>query len=385
MYKHKLFAQSAICIFAALFCLQSQAQTTQPIITLNVGDPAPALKVGGWFKGTPTESFTPGKVYVVEFWATWCGPCKRMIPHLTEMAKSHAGKATFIGVSVWERPEDETEASIAALVTPFVKKMGDQMDYNVAADGVNKFMATEWMKAAGRDSIPAAFVVGRDQHIAWVGYPADLEPVLDQVIADKWDIAAEQKRFAAELATKARQNEFVSIIKAARKAGDDKAALAAVDKEQAEFPSMVANGDLISIRFEALMHTDTQKALMYIKDLTDKDGVVTKQPDYVWSILRMFPKGSSLAPFTMQDWKAIADECKPTVDMNKANYSDLYSEYAIVLEHAGEIHSAVQYQKKAVDIELKWNQTHQETLRPASVKILNDDKDFLAELSALDK
>ena len=39
--------------------------------TLKVGDPAPALTIGEWVKGDAIPSFTQGKTYVVEFWATW--------------------------------------------------------------------------------------------------------------------------------------------------------------------------------------------------------------------------------------------------------------------------------------------------------------------------
>jgi thiol-disulfide isomerase/thioredoxin len=64
----------------------------------------PPLKVAKWIKGKPVQRFEPGKVYVVEFWATWCGPCRRSIPHLTELAKKFKGKVTFIGVSIWGEP-----------------------------------------------------------------------------------------------------------------------------------------------------------------------------------------------------------------------------------------------------------------------------------------
>src|SRR5262249_17044980 len=81
-------------------------KSAQPPIT--IGSPAPALKIAKWFKGTPVDTFKEGQVYVVEFWATWCGPCKTSIPHITELAKKDAGKATFIGVSVFEHPTEPT-------------------------------------------------------------------------------------------------------------------------------------------------------------------------------------------------------------------------------------------------------------------------------------
>src|SRR6266478_1453472 len=87
--------------------------------TLKVGDPAPKLQTGKWVQGEPVKEFQKGKAYLVEFWATWCGPCRVSIPHLNEIHNQYKDKGlVVIGQDCWERDDN--------LVEPFVKKMGDK-------------------------------------------------------------------------------------------------------------------------------------------------------------------------------------------------------------------------------------------------------------------
>jgi len=159
---------------------------------LKAGDPAPMLKVGKFVKGQPITGFQRGKIYVVEFWATWCGPCRMTIPHLTEMAKKHKD-VQFIGVSVWEHSQTG--------VIPFVKEMGSKMDYAVATDSIpagqtanQGYMAVNWMTAAGQGGIPTAFVVNREGKVAWIGHPMRLDEPLDKIVAGTWNIRQEADR-----------------------------------------------------------------------------------------------------------------------------------------------------------------------------------------------
>jgi thiol-disulfide isomerase/thioredoxin len=175
---------------------------------LAIGDPAPRLLLQEFVKGEPVKQFEKGKTYVVEFWATWCAPCRESIPHLTKLQQENKG-VTFIGVSI----DEETN-----LVKPFVDKMGDKMDYRVAIDaregGIGR-MAQAWLEASGQEGIPAAFVVDGDGRIAWLGHPGDLEQPLVQIVAGKWDLvakAAEYKKAKAQERALAKVQDDLGLL-----------------------------------------------------------------------------------------------------------------------------------------------------------------------------
>jgi len=168
-----------------------------------LGAPAPALTLAKTVKGEPISAFKPGKVYVVEFWATWCGPCKVSIPHLTEMAKKYTD-TTFLGVSVWESGR-VVKSTDHAKIDSFVKTMGDKMAYNVAADTEEGDMAKNWMDAYHRNGIPSAFIVDKTGKVVYVDHPMapKFEESLKEVIAGTFDVAKAKADMEAEAAKRA--------------------------------------------------------------------------------------------------------------------------------------------------------------------------------------
>ena len=189
--RSKTVLSSAVVLLVATATPAQQeiANSTAPlqgrVHDLMVGDPAPALAIGEWVKGDPVTKFEPGSVYVVEFWATWCGPCIHGMPHLSGLQEKFAGDGvTVIGVNIWDKP-----ANVAPFLHNNVKmhgKTGDEvMRYTVAiekkddpADENEGVMAKTWMRAAGRRGIPSAFIVDQNQRVAWIGHPAGMDGAL---------------------------------------------------------------------------------------------------------------------------------------------------------------------------------------------------------------
>jgi thiol-disulfide isomerase/thioredoxin len=156
-----------------------------------LGDPAARLIIAEWVKGKPVDlAAARGKqIVVVEFWATWCPPCRTSIPHLTQLQKKFRDKdVLFVGVS------DEK----ASVVKPFVEKMAEKMDYAVAVDD-NRKTSKGYMEAYGANGIPHAFVVDKQGRIIWQGHPmTDLEKTLDDLVAGKLDLNSSKQRARGE-------------------------------------------------------------------------------------------------------------------------------------------------------------------------------------------
>lgn len=161
---------------AALFMAAATAAT------LSVGSKAPPLRITEWIKGEPVKSFEPGKVYVVEFWATWCGPCIRSIPHLTELQRKNPESLVVIGVAAFERPAGPGADGRRDRLKAWVDGRGATMDYRVAYDG-DGAMPMTWTHAAGQRSIPSAFVVDHTGTIVYIGPPTGMDGAITSALA----------------------------------------------------------------------------------------------------------------------------------------------------------------------------------------------------------
>ncbi len=185
--------------------------------SLEIGDAAPELKYSKWIKGTPVTNFENDQFYVVEFWATWCGPCKAAMPHLSELAKKYKDKATFIGMNIWEKTGEKPYESSLPEVIKYVNSVGDNMAYNVAADNNDKFMVNNWMLPAGQMGIPATFLI-KDGKIIWIGHPMAVDSIMNAAIKGTYDIETAKQNFRKSKARSEEMKAKFSVLEPIQKA-----------------------------------------------------------------------------------------------------------------------------------------------------------------------
>lgn len=200
--------------------------TSAAVATPKVGDKAPAVLVGKWMKSAPAalpqSAGAEKHVYLVEFWATWCGPCLRSIPHLAELHRKHEKDGLIIlGISN-EEPDVVTD-----FYTNKLPKRKLEMPYFVGVDDDGK-TSDKWMDEI--DGIPHAFLVDRAGTIVWSGNPLAEQSELDQIIelalAGKFTLEAARKRADA----KKRYNELMQDLQAAYQSRDQEAVFKTIDE-----------------------------------------------------------------------------------------------------------------------------------------------------------
>jgi len=309
----------AICAGLALMLMwimpgtvRGQESEKQP--TLNIGDKMPPLQVRQWLKGTPVTQFEKGKIYVVEFWATWCRPCNAAMPHLSALAHTYKDTVTFIGVDIHEQP-----SMTLPKLKAFVDSIGNRMDYSAAAEDSN-FMVINWIRAAGMEGegIPTTFIINAKGQLAWLGPPNDIDTVLRQIVNNSWDIpsALATQNLNRHLKYLDYEASTTLLRYAGNPAkldyiGEPDSALAAIAGLVKKDPGLTYAPFIAHHTFSSLLKTNMQKALEYGKKVLVTPTYEPPAYDAVYNAVEFY-SGKIFMPNEM--YHLAAEACQKKID-----------------------------------------------------------------------
>lgn len=324
----------------------SASSISSALPALVVGSQAPPLKLSRFLKGEPITSFEPGKIYVVEFWATWCGPCVAAMPHVSELQKQHPD-VTFVGVNVWDEEESAAEE--------FLKANDKRINYRIARDEIPQgakaddgVMSQTWLHAAEAGGIPTAFVINGEGKIALISHPMDLDEPLTQIIKGKWDLPKAAKKHLDEIMEERRSASLQERLGELVAKGPTVEAIAGLDKLASENPSSALRIEMA--KFQLLSSSEEMTDLALDEGRKLIAGPLAENPEMLnaiaWDLVD--PDRTPAAPAALQ---ALA--------LNAARRADKLSDHknmgivdtlARALFCSGDANAAAEAQRRAVSL-----------------------------------
>ncbi len=119
-----------------------------------------------------------GKVVVIDFWATWCGPCLAEIPHMKELYTKYRGQGVeFIGVSL-DQPKDKGGLDN---LRKYVKDNGIEWPQYYQGN----YWDSEFSKGLGITAIPRVFVVDQNGKLYSVSARGKLDTMIPELLKKK--------------------------------------------------------------------------------------------------------------------------------------------------------------------------------------------------------
>jgi thiol-disulfide isomerase/thioredoxin len=332
---------------------------------LTIGSKAPKIDIEHWVqngegKFSKVESFEAGKVYIIEFWATWCGPCVQSMPHLVELQKQYGERGVQL-ISVSDEDLDTVDAFLERNVPPSLLQKLNLNSEDASGDAGPKTFRDltksyclttdpdgsvneDYMQASGQMGIPTAFIVGKDGLIEWIGHPMEMDKPLAAVVDGTWDREGYKKILARRQQV---EGEMMKIF-GKYEEGDFEGALKGIDNVL-----MLIDDDeemragLTMMKLQLTLETNPADATAIFKSMLPslKDSQMLNE--VAWSVVEAVEEGKDVPG----DLIAVAREAAEKAVKLDPNNGAVLDTLAHLVYFQGDLDKAIEIQTKAAKLE----------------------------------
>ena len=340
-------------LLIVLACATVAALTLRPAEaepTLGIGSKAPALDIEHYVHGTdgklgPVTKFEKDKVYVVEFWATWCGPCLMSMPHLADIQNKYRDQGVqIIGIS--DESLDEVKALMGRQHPQAGKSFADITSAYTLTTDPDLSSYEDYMTASGNTGVPTAFLVGKTGLIEWIGHAMTIDEPLEAVLNDKWDREAFKEQLKLEKQFEEDVQQFAQL--AGRGRLEEASAMLEEKLAAATNEEIKMRWTMVRHRFRMMTgKADETDFAFYREDLQARADEPLALVEFARSIFGLAQDGANVGPLATEAGQAIT---KIVTSAEKDLQPLLYNSLTQMKLVDDDLEGAIDAAEKAVEV-----------------------------------
>ncbi len=271
-----LAVMNRISLFAACsLVIATGTAATEPIGTrLTIGAVAPPLEIEHWLgddAAVEPFAFEPGRVYVIEFWATWCGSCIRRMPRIAELQAEYADQ----GVMVVSVTDEDLATTLAFLQRPLAVAEGETPGtyadftsrYCLAADP-DRSTHKAYLVASQLGTLATTILVGKTGLIEWIGDANSLDDPLARVVANSWN----REAFVTEFAKTQRRSMTYTELFSKMRSGD-------LDGVETQLDELASSEDAELSQFAKMVKPKIREQWFFMAATNDLEATIDRLPE----------------------------------------------------------------------------------------------------------
>jgi thiol-disulfide isomerase/thioredoxin len=344
--KSRLMLTALMCCTVAAWTLMPQVVSAKD---LGIGSKAPALNIEHWVQDgngffKPVTEFQKDKVYVVEFWATWCGPCIQSMPHLAELQNKYRGNGVQI-ISVSDESLDEVKDLLGKKNEDVGKTFAEvTAAYSLTTDP-DRSVYKDYMTAAKQQGIPTAFVVGKTGLVEWIGHPMEMDGPLAAVVDGKWD----RETFAKEMVAQQKMQESMQRLSMLASTGKFTEAIALAEAQGKEATTDASKQQWMEIKYSLKLSAgllDDDSLAFFRKRIKSLKSDPYAMARFGYSLYGQAQQGVDIKPLLADVMTALEEVSKDAEPQMKPL---MFNTLAMLASEAGDLKKAIAAQQSAID------------------------------------